>query len=75
MKIKAKSFFPVLRGGRPAEKSIELPEGSIAQDALDELGVGKDVEFMILINERPSNENAPLSDGDIFTIMPPVSAA
>ena len=75
MKIKAKSFFPVLRGGRPAEKSIELPEGAIAQDALNKLGVKVGGEYMILINERPSNENAPLSDGDIFTIMPPVSAA
>jgi molybdopterin converting factor small subunit len=42
---------------------------------LKELGVGDDVELIILINERPSNENAPLREGDEFTIMPPVSAA
>jgi len=75
MKIRAKSFFSVLTGGRPVVKSLELPEGATAGDALNELRVGRDIELMILINERPSNENTPLSDGDEFTIMPPVSAA
>ena len=75
MKIQTKSFFSVLRGGRPVVKSLELPEGATAGDALKELGVGDDVELIILINERPSNENAPLADGDDFMIMPPVSAA
>ena len=75
MKIQAKSFFSVLRGGRPVVKTLELQEGATAGDALKELGVGDDVELIILINERPSNENAPLREGDEFTIMPPVSAA
>ncbi|MBN2298042.1 MAG: MoaD/ThiS family protein [Deltaproteobacteria bacterium] len=75
MKIMVKSFFPVLRGGRPVAKSLELPEGAIAGDVLKELGIGDDVELIILINERPSNENASLADDDVFTIMPPVSAA
>lgn len=76
MKIKAKSYFSVLRGGsRPVEKFIELPEGATAGDALKKLGVKDDAELMILVNERPSNENAVLTDGDVFMIMPPVSAA
>jgi molybdopterin converting factor small subunit len=75
MKIQFKSYFSVLRGGRPVVKSLELPEGATAGDVLKELGVGEDVELIILINERPSNEKAPLADDDVFTIMPPVSAA
>ena len=75
MKIYLKTFFTVLSGGRPAEKILDIPEGATAESLLNSLGIKENVELMILINERPSNEKTPLSDGDKVTLMPPVSAA
>ena len=75
MKIHVKSFFSVLTRGCTTEQILSLPEGSTAVEALKVLAIGPDDDVMILINGKPSNEMTVLSDGDRFTIMPPVSAA
>lgn len=75
MKIQAKSFFTVLSGGRPAIKTLDLPEGTTAEEIMNEMNVDFSDGVIILINGRPSNEKTVLVEGDDFAVMPPVSAA
>ncbi len=75
MKIQAKSFFTVLSGGRPTIKTLDLPEGTTAEDIMNEMNIDFSDGVIVLINGRPSNEKTVLVEGDDFAVMPPVSAA
>lgn len=75
MKVKVKSFATVVTVGRITEKTLDLPEGSIAEDAMRALGIADDAEMIVLVNGRPCVPQANLAEGDKVTLMPPVSAA
>jgi len=75
MKIFFKSFLSVITTGRISEKTLELPEGTTAAQALAALGISPEEEILILVNKGICNENKVLYEGDTLTIMPPVSAA
>ncbi|MFY9399237.1 MAG: MoaD/ThiS family protein [Desulfomonilia bacterium] len=75
MKILARSFFGVLTSKKPAPKLFEVPEGTTAQDIIDQMRVDISEGAIILINGKPSNEQTVLSEGDELSIFPPVSAA
>ncbi len=75
MKVQAKSFFSVLSGGKPVVRTLDLQEGTTAEEAMKIMKVDFSDGAIILINGRPSNEKSVLSEGDLFVVMPPVSAA
>lgn len=75
MKISTRSFLSVLTSGRITKRIIDLPEGATTGQALELMGIGPDEELIILVNKGITNENKILSDGDVVTVMPPVSAA
>jgi hypothetical protein len=75
MKVQSKSFFSVLSGGKPVVRTLDLQEGTTAEEAMKLMKVDFSDGAIILINGRPSNEKSVLSEGDFFVVMPPVSAA
>lgn len=65
-------LFATLRDGR--DKIIKLDSNSItlAGDVLKHLSICPDEVAIYLINGRHSNLDAPIKDGDIIAIFPPV---
>ena len=65
-------LFATLRDGR--DKIIKLDTSSItlAGDVLKHLSICPDDVAIYLINGRHSNLDAPIKDGDIIAIFPPV---
>lgn len=68
-------FFANFRRYSPDQQTrslIEVPPGVTAADVLTELGLPEDLPKIILINGRPVNQRAQLSEGDELTVFPPV---
>lgn len=65
-------LFATLRDGR--EKIIKLDPNSftVAGDVLKHLSICPEDVAIYLINGRHSNLDAPIKDGDVIAIFPPV---
>lgn len=75
MQVQVKSFAALITKGKIETKTLTLPAEAKAADAMRMMGINPDDEIMVLINQRPSMPDSPVSDGDKVTLMPPVSAA
>lgn len=65
-------LFATLRDGR--DKIIKLDSNSIslAGDVLKHLSISPENVAIYLINGKHSNLDAPIKDGDVIAIFPPV---
>jgi molybdopterin converting factor small subunit len=75
MQVQVKSFAALITKGKIENKNLNLPPESKAADVMRMMGIDPDDEIMVLINQRPSMPDSPVSEGDKVTLMPPVSAA
>lgn len=75
MRVFVKSFASVITTGKITERTLELPVGATAVDAMIALGISSDDEMIVLINQRPLALESTLSENDKVVLMPPVSAA
>lgn len=65
-------LFATFREGREKIIMMEPDNLHIASDVLDVLNIAHDEVAIYLINGRHSKLDAPLKDGDILAIFPPV---
>lgn len=72
MEIEVK-LFASFRKGRWSSKRLSLNEEVIIKDILKTLSIDEDEIGMILINGTYKKIDAPLKDGDILAIFPPVA--
>ncbi|NLA13757.1 MAG: MoaD/ThiS family protein [Tissierellia bacterium] len=65
-------LFATLRDGR--DKIIKLDSNSIslAGDVLKHLSISPENVAIYLINGKHSNLDAPIKDGDVIAIFPPI---
>ncbi len=75
MKVSVKSFMELLDTGRVREKEVILEDEATAGALMEAMGLERDAEVIILVNQRPSAPETVLKEGDRVVIMPPVSAA
>lgn len=61
-----------LHGFEPKEREVDLPEGSVADDAPRALGIRPEL-VLVFRDERPLPGDAPLADGDRIRILRVVS--
>lgn len=65
-------LFATLREGREKIYFFEPGKFSVAAEVLDELKIPHEEVAVYLINGRHSKLDAPLKDGDLVAIFPPV---
>jgi hypothetical protein len=51
---------------------LDLPAGTTVGAALRALGVPPDVDCLCVVNGRDAEPHAPLRDGDVVTLCPPL---
>ncbi len=74
MKVMVK-LFAYLRKGRFKSSLLELPEGTIIMQVLDELSInGEEMKIgIILLNGRHAGFDTVLKEQDVLAIFPPVA--
>lgn len=65
-------LFATLRDGRDKIIKFDPNPFNVAGDVLKHLSICPDEVAIYLINGRHSNLDAPIKDGDIIAIFPPV---
>ncbi len=65
-------LFATFREGRDKISMLDSNSFSIAGDILDYFRIPHDEVAILLINGRHSKKDAPVKDGDILAIFPPV---
>jgi molybdopterin synthase catalytic subunit len=74
MQVTVRLFAQLRERAGTAELSIELPEGALVEDALDELGdLAAGLPVVMAVNREYANGDVPLSPGDELALIPPVS--
>ena len=63
-------LFLHLRKNR--NQTVELSDGSTAEDLVDRLGVRLEDVGVLSINDRQAALDQPLKSGDIVSIIPPI---
>ena len=53
-------------------QTVELKDGSTAEDLVDRLGVRLEDVGVLSINDRQAALDQPLKSGDIVSIIPPI---
>ena len=71
MRINAR-LFATLREGRGKEVSFDVPEGTTAENIINQLGISKEEVAILLINGRDGAFDKSLSPEDTLSIFPPV---
>lgn len=64
------SLHGVLRIDRFKQKQNQYPDGTCAQDIIEELGLPSELVGIILINGIHAKGEAQLFDGDKLTLLP-----
>lgn len=65
-------LFATLRDGRDKITKLDLNSITVAGDVLKHLSINPDEVAIYLINGRHTTLDAPINDGDIIAIFPPV---
>ena len=71
MKIELR-LFATLREKRQKVTTLEVPEGTSAEELVDSLEIPQSEIAILMINGRHSKLNAILQDGDVISLFPPV---
>lgn len=76
MRVTVKLFATLVRfrdGARTATPfEVDLPEGAIVQDLIDQLKIPAGETHVIFINNIIEEANSKLKDGDVVGMFPPV---
>jgi sulfur carrier protein ThiS len=74
MKIHVESFATYRDYTRnlPADKSMEVPEGTRVAEVLARLGVPADAPKILLVNGRARTPDTVLREGDSLVFFPPL---
>lgn len=76
MRVTVKLFATLVRfkeGARAASPfEMDLPEGAIVQDLIDQLKIPPGETHVIFINNIIEEANSKLKDGDVVGLFPPV---
>lgn len=65
-------LFATLRDGRDKIIKLDLNSFTVAGDVLKHLSISPEDVSIYLINGRHSNLDAPIKDGDVIAIFPPI---
>jgi sulfur-carrier protein len=65
-------LFATFRIGRQKIMEMELPQGTVTQNIIDELGIDKSDVAILLINGRDGQLDRELVSGDLVALFPPV---
>ena len=65
-------LFATFRQGRFKTKQMELPEGLLSGDLLDDLGIVRKEVGILLVNGKHANEETTLNASDIVAVFPAI---
>jgi molybdopterin converting factor small subunit len=65
-------LFATLRDGRDKIIKLDSTPFTVAGDVLKHLSICPEDVAIYLINGKHSNQDAPIKDGDIIAIFPPI---
>jgi sulfur-carrier protein len=65
-------LFATFRMGRQKIMDMELPEGAVTKNIIDELGIDMSEVAILLINGRDGQMDRELVSGDVVALFPPV---
>ncbi|MDD4089140.1 MAG: MoaD/ThiS family protein [Tissierellia bacterium] len=65
-------LFATLRDGRDKIIKLDSTSFTVAGDVLKYLSICPEDVAIYLINGKHSNQDAPIKDGDIIAIFPPI---
>lgn len=69
MEIQVK-LMGMLRRKSPPDDTLELPDGTTIQQALEALDIAPEQVQVVLINDRPQRDKSqPLQPGDQMTVL------
>ena len=57
----------------PGNHELELPDGSTVKSVLEALAVPEHLVALVALNRRAAEVDAPLSEGDLVEVIPPVT--
>lgn len=61
------------KGAQNRKAIMECADGATVAQVIDQLGIPKPRPTMVLINGLHAGEDAPLKDGDLFAVFPPLA--
>ncbi len=61
------------KGSLNRKAVIECADGITVGQVIDQLGIPKEHSNMVLINGINARDDAPLKDGDILAVFPPLA--
>lgn len=64
-------YLPEGTRGRTA--IVEAPDGATVGQVIDQLGIPKPYPTMLLVNGIHADPHAPLKDGDLLALFPPLA--
>lgn len=60
-------------GSKNKRAKIDVPEGTTIQDLLDKLKIPANVTNVIMVNGSHRSKDTKLNDGDVVSIIPPIT--
>ena len=66
-------LFATFREGRFRQKSLELPDGAVLSDVVDELKLPAKPAKILLVNGIAITKDCALNDGDVIAIFPMIA--
>jgi MoaE-MoaD fusion protein len=74
MRVRVRLFAMLRERAGTGELELDLPEGAVVRDALEQLAeVAAGMPVVMAVNREYADEDAPLAPGDELALIPPVS--
>jgi MoaE-MoaD fusion protein len=74
MRVRVRLFAMLRERAGTGELELDLPEGAVVRDALEQLAeVAAGLPVVMAVNREYADEDAPLAPGDELALIPPVS--
>jgi molybdopterin converting factor small subunit len=70
MKIEVQLYA---KGAQNRKAIMEFSDGLTVGKVLDQLGIPKEHPNMVLVNGVHTQDDAPLKDGDVLAVFPPLA--
>lgn len=61
------------KGAQKRKAVMEVADGLTVGQVIDQLGIPREHPDMVLINGIQAQDNAPLNDGDVLSVFPPLA--
>ena len=74
MRVTVRLFAQLRERAGTSELALDLPDGALVRDALDELSeIAAGLPVVMAVNREYADRDAPLAPGDELALIPPVS--